>query len=89
LCIYEDYAGLEYGRCIGHGGIPMSVGGPKDPYTVRAGMQNPPPLIPNTKIANDGAIYAHGFAMMTLRGADLKVDYYQDRAPALVYSETF
>jgi hypothetical protein len=89
LCIYEDYAGLEYGRCIGHGGIPMSVGGPKDPYTVRAGMQNPPSLIPNTKLANDGAIYAHGFAMMTLRAADLKVDYYQDRAPALVHSETF
>jgi 3',5'-cyclic AMP phosphodiesterase CpdA len=88
LCIYEEYAGLKYGRCIGHGGIPVLAGGADDPYAVPEGMQNPPLLVPNTKISNDGETYAHGFALMTLSGADLKVEYYQDQGTALVYSET-
>jgi 3',5'-cyclic AMP phosphodiesterase CpdA len=88
LCIYQKFAELDYGRCIGHGGIPVRVGGPSDPYGVLAGVRNPPALVAGTKLADDGTMYAHGFAMLTPSGASFKVDYYQDQGKAIVYSET-
>ncbi len=88
LCIYQKYAGLAYGRCLGHGGIPVLTGAADDPYKVLPGMQNAPALVAGTKLADDGTTYAHGFAMLTLSGAGLKVDYYQDQGSATLYSET-
>jgi DNA/RNA endonuclease G (NUC1) len=77
LCVYESYAGLKYGRCIGHGAVPVFSA--DEPYAVAAGMLNPPPLKPGTQIATLGDYYAHGFAILTLNGTSASVEYYQDR----------
>jgi hypothetical protein len=76
LCIYKPYAGLDVGRCIGHGAIP--VFGSESPYDVLDDLPNPPQLIDNTQLATVGNVYAHGYAMITFDGASAKVDYFQE-----------
>jgi hypothetical protein len=83
LEIYQPYAGLARGRCIGAGAIPMLVA--DDPYQPATGHLLPPgetalpQLIPNTMLANDGTVYDHCYAILALAGKAATVTYYQDQ----------
>jgi hypothetical protein len=85
LCIYKPYAGLQFGRCIGHGAIP--VFGTDAPYDVPSGLLDPPKLIDNTKLGVSGGVYAHGYVMIGFSGAVAKVDYFQGTADEPSYTE--
>jgi hypothetical protein len=37
----------------------------------------PPGLIPNTALGSNNDIFNHAYAIMTLNGAELAIDYYQ------------
>jgi hypothetical protein len=75
LCIYKPYAGVQFGRCIGHGAIPVfdSDGS----YDVLNGLADPPQLMENSKLRVDGDVYAHGYLMINFNGPLATVDYYQ------------
>jgi predicted phosphodiesterase len=81
LEIYQPYVGLQRGRCIGAGAIPMLVS--SDPYTPATGLTLPPgetqlpQLIPNTQLATNGTVYNHAYAILNLNGPDARVNYYQ------------
>ncbi|GLR93998.1 putative phosphodiesterase [Bradyrhizobium liaoningense] len=78
LCIYQTYLGLERGRCIGHGAIPIFA--EEKPYDVLKGIANPPALIDGTQLnVSDGA-YEHGFAIVSLgqAGRLTKVEYFTE-----------
>src|SRR5262249_41850496 len=89
LCIYAPYAGLLRGRCLGHGAVPVFVD--DSPYDLLSGIDNPPTLIPNTKLSSAGQFYTHGFAMLTLGPGESSVaDYFEtlDGGGRKIYSET-
>jgi hypothetical protein len=79
LSIYQPYAGLHYGRCIGHGAIPVLVS--DTPYEPVPKLRDPPKLVPKTKLSIDGDVYAHGFAMLTPlpKRSEMRVEYYQTK----------
>jgi hypothetical protein len=75
LCIYKPYAGLQFGRCIGHGAIPVFDS--DTPYDALNGLVDPPQLINDTKLLVDGDVYAHGYVMINFNGPVATVDYFQ------------
>lgn len=88
LCIYEPFAGLEKGRCMGHGAIPAFLD--PDPYTPIANVQPLPALVdspsqPGKKLqlGVSGPVYDHGFMMLELDDTahTAKVSYYQASQP--------
>jgi DNA/RNA endonuclease G (NUC1) len=89
LCIYQPYAGLERGRCLGHSAIPVFVD--DTPYDVLAEIDNPPKLVDKTKLSKAGQFYSHGFAVLTL-GSDgnATAEYFEDinGAGRKTYTET-
>jgi Calcineurin-like phosphoesterase len=85
LCIYGPYAGLQFGRCIGHGAIP--VFDTDKPYDVADGLLDPPQLIAGTELATSDGVYAHGYAMIGFDGAVATVDYFQGANDSPSYSE--
>ncbi len=87
LCIYESYLGLERGRCLGYGAIPVFR--EKDPYEPLEGITNPPALVGNTKLSVSGNVYTHGFAIVTLSADTATAEYFEDQAGKLhlVHSE--
>lgn len=84
LCILEPYSmgpdqPLPIGRCIGASAVPIYT-------TQRSATKNlvlppsetgPPRLIPHTSLGSNSGIFNHAYAIMTLNGADLAIDYYQ------------
>ncbi|MET7245884.1 metallophosphoesterase [Methylobacterium sp. EM32] len=88
LCVYEPYAGLTRGRCIGHGAVPVFV--EDDPYEPLAEVSAPPQIVPRTRLSHDGSYYRHGFAMLQLgAGGTGSAGYFEDRNGIAVqtYSE--
>ena len=86
LCIFEPYAGLDFGRCIGHGAVPVLIS--EDPYQVPAGMKNAPKVVANTGLATQDQVYAHGYAFVSLAGDKANVQYFQfGAAKELIFSE--
>ena len=85
LSIYQPFAGLQRGRCLGHGAIPVST-----PDTVVDRLDQTPTVIANTQLQKQGAVYAHGYAVLAFNGDSCKAEYYQDLngTASLVYSET-
>lgn len=73
LSIYNAFAGLARGRCLGHGAIPVST-----PDTVVAGLDKTPTVVANTQLQKQGAVYAHGYAVLTFNGDTCQAAYYQD-----------
>jgi hypothetical protein len=69
---------LDYGRCIGHGAIPVFL--QQDSYVVLSNMVSPPQLVEDTKLALAENVYLHAFALVTLGTAATKthVDYFKD-----------
>jgi Calcineurin-like phosphoesterase len=88
LSIYNPFAGLERGRCLGHGAVPVSV---RDQiYTPVGGLLTTPTIVANTKLQKQGGVYAHGYAILGF-GDACSVTYYQDvggRSESM-YSEVF
>lgn len=88
LCIYEPYAGLSFGRCLGHGAIPMFL--EQYPYDPTKNLINPPSLIAGTILSHNEAVYANGFALLSLKSDEARADYFQqlDGQLSKVFSET-
>ncbi|HKM65385.1 MAG TPA: metallophosphoesterase [Acidisphaera sp.] len=87
LTVYAPYAGLEKGRCIGCGAVPVFSG--HDETDPLAKLRNPPPLLP-AQLGREGDIYTHGFTVLRL-GADGtgRADYFQDHdGSELIFSES-
>jgi len=89
LCIYQPYAALARGRCLGHSAIPVFAD--DTPYDPLPRVENPPQLIDKTKLSVSGQFYTHGFAVLTL-GANgpTTADYFEDFNGVVrrVYSES-
>jgi calcineurin-like phosphoesterase family protein len=88
LSIYKAFAGLERGRCLGHGGVPVSLA--DDVYKPVEGLVAVPEVIDEKKLGAQGGVYAHGFAIIDLDAESAKVTYLQDMNDKAVeiFSET-
>jgi hypothetical protein len=72
--------GLQRGRCVGASAVPVFTD--QQRYENAPGLQTfegaPLPTgNPKGVLGDNGTDYAHGFAIMTLKGASANVDYYQ------------
>lgn len=87
LCIYEAYAGLDKGRCIGHGAIPVMRD--QNPYSIPDKLLDPPALVEGTELGLAGPLYGHGFAMISLdpNGGPARAEYYQYDVTEPTYRE--
>jgi Calcineurin-like phosphoesterase len=88
LSIYNAFAGLQRGRCLGHGAIPVPT--LDDAYQPVAGLDQTPTLVANTQMQKQGSVYVHGYAILAFSPESCAAEYYQDLngTAALVYSET-
>jgi hypothetical protein len=86
LCIYQPYAGLQCGRCIGHAAIPVFAG--DRPYQVPDNLLDPPQLVDGTKLAVSNNVYEHGYVIIELNNAAAKVSYFQGNDNKPFYVET-
>jgi predicted phosphodiesterase len=91
LSIYQPYLGLNCGRCIGHGAVPVLVNGPEnspDPRIVN------PPALQNVLLKEANKIYMHGFTIIRLgQGAQKaagSAEYYESTdGTTPMFTETF
>jgi Calcineurin-like phosphoesterase len=76
LTVYAPYAGLDKGRCIGCGAVPVfSATNETNPL---AKLRNPPPLL-QAQLGVDGDVYTHGFAVLHLAAdGSGTADYFED-----------
>ena len=83
LCVYQPYAGLDRGRCVGNGAIPVFVR--DQPYRPLDGVADPPRLMSGTELGNNGTVMHHGFTVLTFDapGGATAFYYEQDRATPL------
>ena len=85
LCIFEPYSigpgkPLPKGRCVGASAVPMYLAQkPVAPanLVVPAGVDGPPRIMAGTTLGDNGAVFNYCYAMMTLAGPKLTIDYYQ------------
>jgi Calcineurin-like phosphoesterase len=87
LSIYEPFAGLTKGRCLGHGAVPVPA---RDKiYDPVPGLDHTPTIVPNTQLQQQEGVYTHGYAVLAFEASSCSVEYYQDidGRPALVYPE--
>lgn len=76
LSVYKAFAGLERGRCLGHGGVPVPLA--DDIYKPVEGLTSAPEVVNDKKLGAQGGVYAHGFAIIDLDVESAKVTYLQD-----------
>ncbi len=84
LCLYQPYAGLARGRCVGNCAVPVFV--VDQPYRTVPSLIDPPQIIPGTELGNDGTVYHRGFTMLSPAGAGL-AEYFQHTDEQALYSE--
>ncbi len=88
LLIFNAYAGLKRGRCIGAGAIPALVGGgeytPADGLVIPDGETGPPSIVPGSQLKNNGVSYYHAYAILKLDGPAATLSYYQVDSADLV-----
>ncbi|WP_375769748.1 metallophosphoesterase [Archangium gephyra] len=81
LHIYEPYAGLARGRCIGAGAVPVLLheqyNSPVPGLVPAPGESGPPRRVPGTRLGNDGLLDHHAYAILSLRGPQLTARYFQ------------
>jgi hypothetical protein len=89
LSIYDSFAGLQKGRCLGHGAVPVSI--LDKIYAPIPGLDKTPAIVANTQLQQQGSVYAHGYAVLAFGTDSCSAAYYQDLdgQAALVHSETF
>jgi hypothetical protein len=81
LVVFDQYINLRRGRCIGAGAFPVMAR--EYPYQTQADLNlqglNAPPTINNQVMlnVNSDGFYNHVYVIMTLEGANARVDYYQ------------
>jgi hypothetical protein len=83
LTIYEPYQGLEKGRCVGCGAIPVAAA--DTPYTPLQKLADAPPFRADIKPPlDDAGCYAHVYAILEL-GADGNgtATYFQNLNPGV------
>jgi hypothetical protein len=66
LSIYKPFAGLERGRCLGHGAVPVSV--IDEIYKPLPDLDNAPATIDQSKLGTTGGVYNHGYAVLAFEG---------------------
>ena len=95
LAIYEPYGPLRFGRCIGHGAVPVLAS--QEPYKVLTGLTDPPRLVRDPKtgqeiklVTNPDGVFGIGYALVRLRSADrtAEVSYYVLDGDEPLYVET-
>jgi V8-like Glu-specific endopeptidase len=89
MCIYEPFLGLERGRCLGHGAIPVLE--EQKPYEVlKNSLSGQPSLVSETRLQVKDGAYENGFAVVTLgeRGTAATVEYFTTDRGA-IYREQF
>lgn len=92
LCIYEPYGGLDKGRCIGHGAIPVYES--STPYRPNPHIPGPPALVhgaqgPVELPATRDGVYAHGYVVLDLApSGSATARYYVDSVANPIYEET-
>jgi hypothetical protein len=86
LSIYGPYRGLDKGRCIGHGAVPVLLGNGEHPLT----KLNDPPKLLSKPLGAEGSVHAHGFAILRFaHDGSCQIGYYNDIDPTHpFYSET-
>ena len=81
LAAFEPYLGLERGRCIGSGSIPVAL--LWEPYTTLENLalpdevNTPPVMSPDCRLDHDGDMYHHAFCVLDIDGADGVMTYFQ------------
>ncbi|MFN0214951.1 MAG: metallophosphoesterase family protein [Saprospiraceae bacterium] len=85
--VYKPFLGLDKGRCVGHGAVPILYENGL-PYKTTATVKKqkiplqelPETLLDPTKLTNDGDIYDRGFVMLNLKNDGTgTADYYAAR----------
>jgi hypothetical protein len=81
MIAFEPYLGLERGRCIGSGAIPVALHW--QPYKQLPNLSLPddvsaaPQMDLRCQLGHDNDHYHHAFGMLTIDGLDGRMDYYQ------------
>ena len=66
LSIYQPFRGIQRGRCIGHGAIPVPNN--DDVYKAVDELDDVPALIEGTKMGTGPRLWNHGYALLSLQG---------------------
>jgi hypothetical protein len=85
--VYDAFAGLQRGRCLGNGAIPVApTAADNTPVT---GLTSEPGFRNMKLPVTPAGVYATGFAILTLDAAgECQADYFHELAAAPFYSET-
>jgi len=85
LTVYQRYRGLDKGRCVGHGAVPVLA---QDENSLLSKVVNAPGVI-SVPPGVDGQIHAHGFVILRFsHDGSCRADYYNDNNPnSPAYSE--
>ena len=79
LSIYEPFLGLQKGRCIGHGAIPVLIDDEDHPLTK---LTKPTPALLSPPLGGEGSVHAHGFVILRFaHDGSCGAEYYNDTDP--------
>ena len=81
LAAFDPYIGLERGRCIGSGAMPVALMWnpykPLDNLALPDGVDAPPIMNPDCRLGDDGDHYQHAFAVLEMNADVGSMVYYQ------------
>jgi len=88
LSIYQPFSGIQRGRCIGHGAIPVSIH--DNVYKPLDGLDDVPTLVDGTLMGASQGVWHHGYALLTLERQTCRAEYYEvgPTGGRLLFSET-
>jgi len=74
---------------LGHGAVPVSI--LDTIYEPVSRLDQTPTTMANTRLQQQGSVYAHGYAVLAFNADNCVAEYYQDLngKAALVHSENF
>ena len=89
LSIYKPFAGLERGRCLGNGAVPVSI--IEDTYEPLPDLEEAPSIVDGTKLGTRGGVYNHGYVMLSLHNELCEAEYFEATAKGrnIIYKEYF
>jgi hypothetical protein len=84
LCIFEPYSmgpgqPLPPGRCVGASAVPIFTPASTSPtnLVIPPSESAPPRIVPGTALGDNGTVFNHAYAIVTLDQAALSINYYQ------------